>query len=144
MTPDLTTRQPLRPTLYRLAADGRSLDFLFAQCPQCRGLSFPANAPGCMHCGHPVDASAQVARPGGGTLLEYVTLHVPLAPGLAAPSIAGDIRIAPEVVEEGVIGVADESLLAPGMAMRAVAVPLASGEHYGCAFVPADATGAAA
>ena len=66
------------------------------------------------------------------------------SPGLAAPSIAGDIRIAPEVVEEGVIGVADESLLAPGMAMRAVAVPLASGEHYGCAFVPADAPGAAA
>ena len=144
MTPDLTTLQPLRPTLYRLAADGRSLDFLFAQCPQCRQLSFPANAPGCMHCGHAIDASAQVARPGGGTLLEYVTLHVPMVPGLIAPSIAGDIRIAEQVVEEGVIGVADESLLAPGMTLRAVAVPLPSGEHYGCHFVPADAQGATA
>lgn len=141
MTQDLTTLKPLRPTLYRLAADGRSLDFLFAQCPHCHVLSFPANAPGCMHCGHPVDASAQVTRPGVGTLLEYVTLHVAMVPGLPAPSIAGDIRIADQVVEEGVIGVADENLLAPGMAMRAMAVPLASGEHYGCQFVPADARG---
>lgn len=141
MTQDLTTLKPLRPTLYRLAADGQSLDFLFAQCPHCRALSFPANAPGCMHCGHPVDASAQVTRPGGGTLLEYVTLHVAMVPGLPAPSIAGDIRIADQVVEEGVIGVADEKLLAPGMALRAVAVPAASGEHYGCQFVPADTRG---
>lgn len=141
MTQDLTTLQPLRPTLYRLAADGRSLDFLFAQCPHCQALSFPANAPGCMHCGHPVDASVQVTRPGGGTLLEHVTLHVAMVPGLPTPSIAGDIRIAEQVVEEGVIGVADESFLSPGMAMRAIAVPLASGEHYGCQFVPVDASG---
>jgi hypothetical protein len=78
-----------------------------------------------------------VTRPGGGTLLEYVTLHVPLVPGMPAPSIAGDIRIAEQVVEEGVIAVADESALRPGMALRAVAVPLASGDSYGCAFVPA-------
>ncbi len=141
MTQDLTTLQPLRPTLYRLAADGRTLDFLFAQCPHCGRLSYPANAPGCMHCGHPVDASVQVRRPGGGTLLEYVTLHVAMAPGLPTPSIAGDISIAEQVVEEGVIGVADESLLAPGMAMRAMAVPLASGEHYGCQFVPVAVSG---
>ena len=89
MTRDLTTMKPQRPTLYRLAADGRSLDFLFAPCPACRGLTFPANAPGCMHCGQPLDAVAPEVRPGGGTLLEYVTLHVPLAPGLPAPSIAG-------------------------------------------------------
>lgn len=141
MTQDLTTRQALRPTLYRLAADGRSLDFLFAHCPQCHQLSFPANAPGCMHCGHPVDERAQVLRPGSGILLEYVTLHVPLVPGLPAPSIAGDIRIAEHVVEEGVIGVADESLLVPGMALRAVAVPMPSGEHYGCHFVPVQTNG---
>lgn len=139
MTQDLTSMKPQRPSLYRLAADGRSLDFLFAQCPACHALSFPANAPGCMHCGHAIDATdtaTQVARPGGGTLLEYVTLHVPLVPGMAAPSIAGDIRIAEQVVEEGVIAVADERALRPGMALRAVAVPLASGDSYGCAFVP--------
>jgi uncharacterized OB-fold protein len=140
MTQDLTSMKPQRPSLYRLAADGRSLDFLFAQCPACNALSFPANAPGCMHCGHPIDEAAQVVRPGGGTLLEYVTLHVALVPGMPAPSIAGDIRIAEQVVEEGVIAVDDESALHPGMALRAVAMPLASGDSYGCRFVPAKET----
>jgi uncharacterized OB-fold protein len=140
MTQDLTSMKPQRPSLYRLAADGRSLDFLFAQCPACNALSFPANAPGCMHCGHPIDEAAQVVRPGGGTLLEYVTLHVALVPGMPAPSIAGDIRIAEQVVEEGVIAVDDESALHPGMALRAVAMPLASGDSYGCHFVPAKET----
>lgn len=137
MTPDLASMRPQNPSLYRLAADGRSLDFLFAQCSACGGLSFPANAPGCMHCGAPADQAEPVTRPGGGTLLEYITLHVALAPGMPAPSIAGDIRIADQVVEEGVIAVADEAALHPGMAMQAVAVPLPSGEFYACQFVPA-------
>ena len=138
MTQDLAAMRPRHPSLYRLAADGRSLDFLFAPCPNCQGLSFPANAPGCMHCGDPLLQVQPVARPGGGTLLEYVTLYVALAPGLPAPSIAGDIRIAEQVVEEGVIEVEDESALRPGMAMKAVAVPLPSGDVYDCRFVPAE------
>ena len=140
MTPDLSTLKPQRPSLYRLAPDGHSLDFFFTHCPACQGLSFPANAPGCMHCGHPTDEAMQVVRPGGGTLLEYVTLHVALVPGMQAPSIAGDIRIAEQVVEEGVIAVDDESRLQPGMALRAVAVPLAATDTYGCQFVPAQET----
>jgi len=138
MTQNLTAMRPKRPSLYRLAADGRSLDFLFAQCPHCKGLSFPANVPGCMHCGALLDKAEQVALAGGGALLEYVTLHVPMAPGMAVPSIAGDIRIADQVVEEGVIAVADESALHPGMAMKAVAVPLDSGDIFDCRFVPAS------
>ena len=138
MTLDLSALKPQRPSLYRLAADGRSLDFFFAHCPACQGLSFPANAPGCMHCGHPTDEAMQVVRPGGGTLLEYVTLHVALVTDMHTPSIAGDIRIAEQVVEEGVIAVDDESRLQPGMALRAVAVPLASADTYGCQFVPAQ------
>jgi len=135
-SPDLTTLSPQKPSLYRLAADGHTLDFLFAQCPGCKGLTFPANAPGCMHCGQALEHAERIARPGGGTLLEYVTLHAALVPGMTAPRIAGDIRIADKVVEEGVIGVTDEAQLAQGMQLRAVAVPLASGEHYGCQFVP--------
>lgn len=138
MTQDLTTMRPRHASLYRLAADGRSLDFLFAQCPSCQGLSFPANAPGCMHCGNPLSQVQPVARPGGGTLLEFVTLHVAMAPGQQVPSIAGDIRIAEGVVEEGVIAVADESALRPGMDMRAVAVPLPAGEVFDCRFVPVE------
>ena len=51
MTTDLRGLQPQHPTLYQLAPDGESLEFLYAQCPACRKLVFPANVPGCSHCG---------------------------------------------------------------------------------------------
>lgn len=140
MTEDLSNLRPRQPSLYRLAADGRSLDFLFAPCPNCAGLNFPANAPGCRHCGAPLTDVQPVARPGGGVLLEYVTLHAALTPGMSVPRIAGDIRIAEQVVEEGVIAVDDDSTLCPGMPMRAVALPLPSGEFFDCGFVPAEVT----
>lgn len=133
--PDL---QPRHRTLYRLAADGRTLEFFFARCTACDALTFPANAPGCMHCGDSLRDAARVARPGIGTLLEYVTVHVPLAPGMPAPMIAGDIRLAEGMVEEAVIGVADEAMLRPGMAMLAVADVDEQGRTFSCAFVPAS------
>lgn len=138
MTEPLSSLKPLHPSLYQLAEDGRSLDFFFAQCPACSGLSFPANAPGCMHCGDPLQGAQTLRRPGGGELLEYVTLYVPLAPGMAAPSIAGDVRIADGVVEEGVIGVEDEASLRPGMVLRAVADLREAQGVYACRFVPAE------
>ena len=136
MTEPVSALRPLHPTLYQLAQDGRSLDFLFAQCPACSGLTFPSNAPGCMHCGDPLQGAQTLRRPGGGELLEFVTLYVPLAPGMAVPSIAGDVRIADGVVEEGVIGVQDEASLRPGMWMRAVAEPDEAQGVYACRFVP--------
>ncbi len=138
MTEPTSALKPLHPSLYQLAEDGHSLDFFFAQCPACSGLSFPANAPGCMHCGDPLLGAQTMRRPGGGELLEYVTLYVPLAPGMAAPSIAGDVRIADGVVEEGVIGVDDEAVLRPGMVLRAVAEPREAQGVYACRFVPAE------
>ena len=51
MTDQQTSLKPLHPTLYQLAQDGTSLDFFFAQCPACGAVNFPANAPGCSHCG---------------------------------------------------------------------------------------------
>ena len=42
-------------------------------------------------------------------------------PGMNAPAIAGDIRIAEGIVEEGVIAVKDEAGLRTGMALKAVA-----------------------
>lgn len=143
MTDDLRGFRPQHPGLYQLAADGRSLEFLYVQCPACAKLSFPANVPGCAHCGDALQDAQTVARPGGGTLLEFVTLHVPLLPGLQTPRISGDIRIADGVVEEGVIAVPDESELHVGMALRAVAVAQPSGEMFDCRFVPAQAGGAA-
>lgn len=130
--------KPLHPSLYQLADDGHSLDFFFAQCSSCNGLNFPANIPGCMHCGDPLQDAHTLRRPGGGELLEYVTLYVPLSPGMAAPSIAGDVRIANGVVEEGVIGVNDEASLRHGMLLRAVADPHEAQGVYACRFVPAE------
>jgi uncharacterized OB-fold protein len=139
MTEPQTHLKPLHPTLYQLAEDGHSLDFFFVQCRACSGLSFPANVPGCAHCGDPLIDARKVRRPGGGELLEYVTLHVPLAPGMPAPSIAGDVRIADGIVEEGVISVRHETVLHPGMAVRAMADVRAADGVYACRFVPADA-----
>ncbi|MDB5816684.1 MAG: hypothetical protein JWQ11_324 [Rhizobacter sp.] len=137
MTDDsLAGLKPQHPSLYVLAADGRSLDFLYARCTACAGFTFPADSPGCMHCGASLVDAEAVRKPGGGQLLEWVTLHVALVPGLAAPSIAADIRIEDGIVEEGVIDVADEALLDHGMTLRAVAVPTAGGDSYSCRFRP--------
>jgi uncharacterized OB-fold protein len=142
MTEPQTSLKPLHPTLYKLAEDGHSLDFFFVQCRACSGLSFPANVPGCAHCGDPLAGAQKLSRPGGGELLEYVTLHVPLAPGMAAPSIAGDVRIADGIVEEGVISVSDETALRHGMALGAVADVREAQGVYACRFVPVDAKAA--
>jgi uncharacterized OB-fold protein len=139
MTQTFAAMQPLHPTLYRLGADGESLDFLFVKCPACARLTFPANAPGCMHCGDALEHAEQIVRPGGGTLIEAITLHTALVPGMAAPSVVGDIQIADDIVEEGVLGVADESALRPGMLLKAIAAAAATGTHYTCHFVPATA-----
>ena len=138
MTEQNTPLRPLQPTLYALADDGHSLDFFFMQCPSCDGLNFPANVPGCMHCGDALDKGLMLTRPAIGTLLEYATLHVPLTPGMAAPSIAGDVLLAQGIVEEGVIAVADDKLLAPGMTLKAVAKVRDAEGTYGCEFIPAD------
>lgn len=137
MNTSLKDLRPQRPSLFRLAADGYSLDFIFCVCDACSGLTFPANAPGCAQCGAPLDSKRQVARPGGGKLLEFVTLHVPLVPGMSSPVIAGDIEIAEGVFEEGVIAVTDEQQLHPGMRMRAIAVQLDLTDTFACRFVPA-------
>lgn len=126
----------MQPTLYEVAEDGHSLNFFFTQCGGCGGLNYPANVPGCMHCGSPLNDAPRVSLPGGGELLEFVTLHVPLLPGMVAPNIAGDIRIAPGIVEEGVISVPDESVLRHGMALRAIAEMREADGVYACRFVP--------
>ena len=138
MTLDLRGYQPRHPTLYQLAADGQSLDFVFARCPACGHLAFPADAPGCSQCGDPMTDAERITRPGTGTLLEFVTLHVPLLPGMEVPRVAADIRLGEDgPIEEGVMATTDESQLRVGMPLRAVAHPLPSGEFFDCRFVPA-------
>ncbi len=89
-----------------------------------------------MHCGDPLKDATIVTRPGQGELLEFVTIHVPLSPGMAAPAIAGDIRIAEGIIEEGAIAIKDESGLRTGMALKAVADVREALGVYACVFVP--------
>lgn len=136
MTTDLRGLQPQHPSLFQLAADGESLDFLYARCPACGTLAFPADVPGCSHCGDPLRDAERIARPGRGELLEYVTLHVPLLPGMEVPRVAADIQLEGGPIEEGVMAGTDESALRVGLPVRAVAVALPDGERFACRFVP--------
>jgi len=137
MTSDPKHWRPARPSLYRMAADGASLDLLYAPCPNCAKLTFPANAPGCMHCGASLQEVQPVAKPGTVTLLEFVTLHVSPVPSLAAGSIVGDLSLEDGIVEEAIIGgVQDESALRPGMTLQAIPKFIEANQTFECVFAP--------
>lgn len=90
-----------------------------ARCSVCGGTSFPAQVPGCRHCGA---APAQLRAEACGEparLLNFVTVHAPLAPGLTVPAVIGEVALAPDLVEEALIDVADESGLTLGMPLAA-------------------------
>ena len=53
-------------------------------------------------------------------LINFITLHAEIAPGLPVPCVIGELQIAPGVVEEALIDVPDESQLVLGMTMQAV------------------------
>ncbi|GAA5233069.1 hypothetical protein FOZ76_06200 [Verticiella sediminum] len=126
---------PVQPAMYVDAGDG-TLDLLFLECGHCGSLSFPASAYGCRQCGAPAEAGRTARRPGRARLRQFATVHQNLSPALPAPYVVGELELAPGLVEEGVLGVADEAGLQPGMAMRAVPVTTADG-RYACRFVPA-------
>jgi uncharacterized OB-fold protein len=136
MTLQITSLKPLKPTLYQLANDGKSLEFIYASCNSCKRLTFPANAPGCMHCGLSIETAEKLTRKGIGTLMEFVTVHVPLTPDMEVPCIIGDILLEDGIIEEVVISVHDESTLALGMSLKAIASPLQDGSAYTCRFTP--------
>lgn len=88
-----------------------------ARCTVCGGTSFPAQVPGCRHCGA---APAQLRAEACATpvrLLNFVTVHSALTPGLKVPAVIGEVELAPGLVEEARIDVADESALVLGMAL---------------------------
>jgi len=136
MTLQIGGLKPLKPTLYQLANDGKSLDFIYASCNSCRRLTFPANAPGCSHCGLSIETAEKLTREGIGTLMEFVTVHVALTPDMEVPCIIGDILLEDGIIEEGVISVHDESTLKLGMSLKAVASPLQDEKLYACRFTP--------
>lgn len=90
-----------------------------AHCPACGTHTWPASAYGCRRCGNP--ALDAVPLPQAATLLNFVTLHSPLAPGLPVPCVIGEIELAPGLVEEALIGVPDASALTLGMKLTPAA-----------------------
>lgn len=127
--------EPVHPAMYADAGDG-TLDLLFLECGRCGALSFPSSVYGCRECGAPADAGRTARRPGKATLRQFLTVHQNLVASLPAPYVVGDLELAPGLIEESVLGVDDESGLAPGMLMKAVPVPAEEG-RYTCRFVPA-------
>jgi len=88
-----------------------------ARCTRCQGYSFPEHVPGCRHCGAARDQLESVDCMGSVQLRNFVTVHAPLAPGLAVPSVVGEIELRPGVVEEVLIDVPSEDRLSLGMSL---------------------------
>lgn len=81
-----------------------------AHCSRCGSHTFPATAYGCRRCGADLAALSQVPCPQAPRLLNFVTVHAELAPGLPVPCVIGEIELAPGLVEEGLINAAEDEL----------------------------------
>jgi hypothetical protein len=109
---------------------------LLGHCPACNAWNFPANSWGCHACGAPGQSLRALPAPVAPVLLNAITVHAELAPGLPVPCVIGEVELAPGVVEEALIDVASEDALAPGCVLRALHDPAAA---LPWRFVPAEA-----
>lgn len=105
-----------------------------AWCGRCARHSFPANVYGCSHCGAESASLEAVPLPQPPRLLNFVTVHAELAPGLPVPCVIGEVQLAPGLVEEALIDAADEEGLQLGATLRPR--PVTSGDTVGWRFVP--------
>lgn len=115
---------------------------LLGHCQACGAWNYPAESWGCRVCGAPQASLQARPLPGPAILRNAVTVHAELAPGLPVPCVVGEIELAPGLVEEALLDVADESAVALG----AVVEPRHLGEAGGASpwrFVPV-ASGASA
>ena len=110
-----------------------------ALCGLCGAHSFPAEVYGCRVCGAPRERLSPVVCTRA-TLCNAITVHAELTPGLPVPSVIGEVELAPGVVEEALIGVADETELTLGMVLQPHGELVADG-HVRWRFVPAVAGG---
>jgi len=112
-----------------------------ALCSACGGASFPAQVPGCRHCGAPAEQLRAQPCTVPLRLLNYVTVHAPLAPGLQVPAVIGEVELAPGLVEEARIDVDSEDTLSLGMALSPHWQPGADNAPGGWLFRPIGAEG---
>lgn len=126
-----------KPDLYRLSDDGQTMLLRAARCPQCGGLSFPFVNFGCPLCGAAPENCAEEALSGEARLLEFITIHGQVTPGMTPPIVVGEAEIAPGVIEEIELAVPEDAL-ALGMIVQAVPIPIQRGEEtvLACRFKP--------
>ncbi|UUC96738.1 hypothetical protein [Comamonas sp. C11] len=122
--------------MYSLLSDSHRVAFWFKRCPECSALSFPPGLPSCAACGLSLDAVPNQAHEAPCILREFVTLHVPLVPGIATPVVLGDIEIAPGVVRQGVLAVDSEAQLTLGQQVEPVFSPGDGVTSARCVFRP--------
>lgn len=100
--------------------EGRPPSLQAARCDVCQGYSYPVSVPGCRHCGALSDALQAVDCMDAVPVINVITVHAALAPGLAVPAIIGEVELCPGLVEEVRIDAADESAVPPGTLVRPV------------------------
>lgn len=109
-------------------------------CQACGAWNYPAESWGCRVCGASAESLRSEPLPGSAILRNAVTVHAELSPGLPVPCVVGEIELAPGLIEEALLDVADESAVALG----AVVEPRHLGEAGGASpwrFVPVGAGG---
>lgn len=106
------------PSLQTKAGASPTIDLL--RCGACEQLTYPASAYGCNFCGTPREAGSTFPVAARGVLRNWVTVYADFNPGLRAPYIVGEIDIAPGVVEQVLIDVANESELCEGQILVGV------------------------
>ncbi len=90
--------------------------FAIGHCDACGAYTYPPQAYGCRRCG--AAGLRAVALPVQATLQNFVTLYTELTPELEVPCVIGEVRLAPGVIEEALIGVAGEVELNLGQALE--------------------------
>lgn len=128
--------QAAQPTLYRTAADG-TVQLLLARCPSCGVLTFPATAPGCRACGHPLEQGETVAHTRAAKLLDFVEVHVAVVPGLRVPYLSAEVELVPGLVVGAALAERPAGTFLPGMAVVAQAQAEPDGT-FRCVFAPME------
>ncbi|MCY1214649.1 hypothetical protein D9M68_602380 [compost metagenome] len=118
--------------------DVHDLPFLAVlRCGRCQGMTFPALAYGCRHCGAEPKDGATEQIPARGTLRNYVTVHADLVRDVAVPFVVGEVDFGQGIREEVLLEVSGEAELVPGMTVRGILRTSAPGtERFPLRFVP--------
>jgi uncharacterized OB-fold protein len=126
-----------KPDLYRLSKDGQRLVLRGGRCGACGDLSFPLTAYGCPICGAEPDQMREEPISGRARLLNFLTIHTKLVPGLTPPFVVGEAEIAPGMIDEIMLD-GDEALYSDGVEVQAIPVKITKGDQQviACRFVP--------